>query len=409
MSRINSVILVLTARCNLGCSYCYQRARKPLSMAWRTLRDSLVWALENAGADLSIVFLGGEPLLEFPLIRRAVDLVEERRRVDQHVRYSISTNGTLLCDSVASFLENNRFDTQLSFDGIAEVQDLRAKGTFAALDRLLERLRERHPRLFLENLTISVTLIPPAIPFLVDSVRYLIEKDCRRIAVEPPITSHPAWNDRCAEELDRQFSCMCEMSLDHYRRTNGVPVLLFRGDEPTTGRRFRRSSMCGVMRGRTPAVDVDGQVYGCALLASSFQNLESPLLRRLHRVMKISAIGDPRFEERYRQYLVGTRREEVLNRKEEKYSSYGRCGDCPSFDECSICPVSIGHIPGNNDPARVPDFACVFNRIALKYRWEFMSKARHAAETDPDLILLQFQELVRDSRAQLRTTHRVER
>lgn len=52
-----------------------------------------------------------------------------------------------------------------------------------------------------------------------------------------------------------------------------------------------------------------------------------------------------------------------------------------------------------NDPARVPDFACAFNRTALKYRREFMREARHIAETDLDPILWQFQELLRDSRA----------
>ena len=399
MSRIESVILVLTARCNLSCSYCYQRARKPQRMAWNTLRASLDWALEAAGSDLDVVFLGGEPLLEFPLMRRAVEHAEKKRGANRRVRYFVSTNGILLRDSVARFFEEHRFDTQLSFDGIAEAQNLRAKGTFSVLDRLLDRLRARHPRLFLEDLTISITLIPPAIPFLADSIRYLLDKDCRRIAIAPPITSHPAWNDGCVEELDRQFSRLRDISLDHYRRTNQIPVLLFRGEKARTRRRVRHGSMCGVMRGQTPAVDVDGQVYGCALLAGSFQKFNSPLLHRLHDVMSIGVLGDPRFRRQFEQYLKAARSDEILNRKEDKYSSYGRCGDCPYFDDCSVCPVSIGHIPGNKDPARVPDFACAFGRTALKYRESFVRKARRAADTDLDLIISQFQELVRDSRA----------
>jgi hypothetical protein len=157
--------------------------------------------------------------------------------------------------------------------------------------------------------------------------------------------------------------------------------------------------MCGVMRGQTPAVDVDGQVYGCALLAGSFQKFNSPLLHRLHDVMSIGALGDPRFRRQFEHYLKAARSDEILNRKEDKYSSYGRCGDCPYFDDCSVCPVSIGHIPGNKDPARVPDFSCAFSRTALKYRESFVRKARRAADTDLDLIISQFQELVRDSRA----------
>lgn len=402
LMRIRSIIPVITAQCNLGCSYCYQRCRKPRRMTWGILRSSLDWALERAGSDLNVIFLGGEPLLEFPLIRRAVKHVAEKCRADRRVHYSISTNGTLLEECTASFLEEHRFETQLSFDGIAEAQDLRAKGTFTPIDRLLDGLRERHPRFYLENLTISITLVPPAIPFLADSVRYLIEKDCRRIAIAPLITSHPAWGDSCLGHLDIQFSHLCDISFDHFRRTNRVPVLLFHGERVGTGRRLRHSPMCGVMRGRTPAVDVDGGVYGCALLAASFQKFDSPLLRHLHAVMRISTIADPCFDERFQKYLEASRAEEILNCKEKKYSSYGKCADCRYFDDCSICPVSIGHIPGNTDPARVSDFACAFTRTALKYRLKFARKARHASDTDLDLIISRFQELVRDSRAQPR-------
>jgi MoaA/NifB/PqqE/SkfB family radical SAM enzyme len=259
--------------------------------------------------------------------------------------------------------------------------------------------KDQNPRLFREDLTISITLIPPAIPFLADSVRYLIDKDCRRIEIAPPITSHPAWSDDYLDQLDRQFSGLGDISLDHYRRTNRVPLLLFRGEQRGTRRRFERASMCGVMRGATPAVDVDGQVYGCALLAASFQDFDSPLLRRLHEVMRIGAMKDPRFEERFHRFQEATRAEETLNRKEDKFTSYGRCGDCPYFDDCSICPVSIGHIPGNHDPARVPDFACAFTRTALRHRDLFIRKARRAADNDLDLIISRFQELVKDSRA----------
>jgi sulfatase maturation enzyme AslB (radical SAM superfamily) len=396
---LESVTLVLTARCNLSCSYCYQRDRKPKRMAWGTLRSSLHWALENAGPDLNVVFLGGEPLLEFPLIRGAVGLVEQRRRADQRIRYSISTNGTLLREDVARLLERYRFDTQLSIDGIAAAQDLRAKGTFGMLDRLLDHLLERHPSLLLEDLTISITLIPPAIPFLAESVRYLIGKGCRQIAIEPPITFHPAWNDGLAAELDRQFSRLSEISLDHYRRTSRVPVLVFRSEPGEVRQGVKHSSMCGVMQGATPAVDVDGQVYGCALLAGSFQKFESPLLKRLHALMKIGVIGDPRFGERFERYLRLSRGEATLNRKESKYSAYGRCGECPWFDDCTVCPVSIAHIPGNTDPDRVPDFVCAFTRTALQYRESFTREMQHLADNDLDSIISQFRELVRDSRA----------
>ena len=38
---------------------------------------------------------------------------------------------------------------------------------------------------------------------------------------------------------------------------------------------------------------------------------------------------------------------------------------------CGVCPVSIGHQPGNTDPDRIPDFLCAYNLVSLKHREQF--------------------------------------
>ena len=43
-----------------------------------------------------MLFIGGEPLLEFPMIQRAVAYVEARRPPRPAVHYDLITNGTLL-------------------------------------------------------------------------------------------------------------------------------------------------------------------------------------------------------------------------------------------------------------------------------------------------------------------------
>ena len=48
----------------------------------------------------------------------------------------------------------------------------------------------------------------------------------------------------------------------------------------------------------------------------------------------------------------------------------GRVYPCP-VDACSPCPLSIGHIPGNSDPRRIPDFVCAFHMLVGEYRERF--------------------------------------
>jgi uncharacterized protein len=117
-------------------------------MRWATLRSALDLILDSARDSIGISFSGGEPLLEFPMMRRAVEYVERARPASTLIRYSVSTNATLLTEEIAAFLEEHRFQTQLSLDGAAGAQNLRAWGTSAALDRKLDRLRKRHADFF---------------------------------------------------------------------------------------------------------------------------------------------------------------------------------------------------------------------------------------------------------------------
>ena len=126
--------------------------------------------------------------------------------------------------------------------------------------------------------------------------------------------------------------------------------------------------MCGVMRGEEPAVDVDGEVHGCATFARSFQKFPSSFLRERIEDMSIGDLESPQFRDRYLRFAEATERAGMFHQKEEKYSGYGRCGDCRYLASCSVCPMSIGNLPGNQDPKRIPDFSCAYNLVALKHR-----------------------------------------
>lgn len=169
---IESISVVLTAQCNSHCSYCYQTARKRQSMDWATLRASIDLALTSDSNRIKLTFLGGEPLLEFQLIRAAVEYADQKTPSGKRLKCAISTNGLLITKDVAAFLDKHQIETQLSFDGIAEAQDYRKRGTFVTIDRLLDRLQDKHPDLFENRLRVCTTQIPATVPYLADSVRY---------------------------------------------------------------------------------------------------------------------------------------------------------------------------------------------------------------------------------------------
>lgn len=125
--------------------------------------------------------------------------------------------------------------------------------------------------------------------------------------------------------------------------------------------------MCGVSRGEFITADLDGSLHGCLTFAGSFQKADSTFLDRHLENLRIGSVDDvsPAAVERYREAAVATG---LFEDKQDKYSSYQACADCRYLATCAICPISIGHIPGNEDPRRVPDFGCAFHMTVSKYR-----------------------------------------
>jgi len=287
------------------------------------------------------------------------------------VQYAMSTNGLLVDDDVAAFLAEHRFDTQLSFDGVAAAQDERGHGTHAELDALLDRLRRDHPGFYRERLRTAITLHSKNLHLLADSVDYFLDKRLARIEIGTLMTHDPGWKDGHRDELERQFARIFDRSLRHYEETGEVPVYVLRKTVEPSRHEPEGRSMCNVAKGEGIAVDVDGEVTGCLTFAQSYQELPSAFLQRRLDAMRMGDVRDPAFPRRLALYPEAVHVAGIFDAKHLKRSSYGRCGDCRYLHECSVCPTSIGHIPLNNDPHRVPDHACAFNLVSLSYRERF--------------------------------------
>lgn len=367
---VRRVEVVLTAGCNLRCGYCYQNDKKPRRMEWETLRKAADLLLASRHRRLTLLFVGGEPLLEFPLIQQAVEYVERHCPPGKKVQFDILTNGTLLRSEQADYLARHRFIAQLSFDGVPAAQDIRGRGTFVVLDRLLDRLRSDHPRFF-ARLSVSLTLLPATVQYLPASIDYFLEKGLREVAIAAAFTHQAEWSQERIAELDHAFHQVYRSCLRHLAHTGLEPLVTFRqeGHDPTT--RPATRSMCGVDRAEIVAVDVDGQVHGCLLFVPSYQSFPSAFLQTRLEAMRLGGLDSAGLRERFAAYPAAVRAARIFHDKQDKYSSYGRCGECRFLSRCGVCPISIGQQAGNPDPHRVPDWQCAYNLVSLEYRERF--------------------------------------
>ena len=98
-----SLVLNVANDCNLGCSYCFAAqgdyGAPRQMMDETTARRSVDFLLQNSGDSdsVTLVFFGGEPLMNLPLIRRLVVYANEAGdKAGKKVEFSVTTNATYL-------------------------------------------------------------------------------------------------------------------------------------------------------------------------------------------------------------------------------------------------------------------------------------------------------------------------
>jgi uncharacterized protein len=146
---VRALSLAVAQKCNLGCNYCYAQGGgfggpatdMPLETALASV--DLLFADVAPGERVNLAFLGGEPLLNRPVIRaatvRARALAAER---GAEVSFSLTTNGTRVTPDDGDFFEEYGFAVTVSLDGIGHVHDrlrpfLGGQGSY---DRIIERV-----------------------------------------------------------------------------------------------------------------------------------------------------------------------------------------------------------------------------------------------------------------------------
>ncbi len=104
-----SFMIVVTNRCNLNCNYCYfKRGVQDQVLSPKEVLDKII-------GIKSIIFSGGEPLLNFKWIKEFLTLAKENKASFDNV--ILFTNGTLLTDEIASFLKEHNVNVNVSLDG----------------------------------------------------------------------------------------------------------------------------------------------------------------------------------------------------------------------------------------------------------------------------------------------------
>lgn len=167
--KITDLTLNIVNNCNLRCRYCWNMGGSYGRPSLNNKMDSRIsykaldlLVKESAGfRDLVVDFYGGEPLLNFDVIRNTIEYCGKIQREKKiNFRFLLATNGTLLDKEAGEFLIENGVDIAVSIDGPQKIHDLQRpfpgrRGSFDAIMKNINSLREKYKRCIVGRATFT--------------------------------------------------------------------------------------------------------------------------------------------------------------------------------------------------------------------------------------------------------------
>lgn len=167
------LILQTTKNCNLECRYCtyagdgfYDRQHSIENMRFTVAKKALdlFWQHSQDTNNVTISFYGGEPLINFELIKQAINYSEILFDL-KDITFTITTNGILLNKSKFDFLEKHNVYITVSLDGPREINDRFRKnrygvGSFDTVINNLISMAEIKPDYYKNNISVNSVVTP---------------------------------------------------------------------------------------------------------------------------------------------------------------------------------------------------------------------------------------------------------
>ena len=273
LSPVKAMCLHISHDCNLRCDYCFAgtgdygngRKNMPLEVGKKAI-DYLIAKSENR-RNLEVDFFGGEPLLNFDVVKEVVLYARSlEEKYNKKFRFTITTNGVLLTDDKIDFINEQMYNVVLSIDGRKEVNDrvrhrVDRSGCYEAIMPKFKKLVDKRGD---GQYYVRGTFTKYNLDFTED-VLHLNRCGFDQISVEP-VVADPQYPYAITEAdlpvIDAEYERLAKILIQRRKERTGFNFFHFMLDLDQGPCAIKRLRGCGAGN-EYVAVTPDGDVYPC--------------------------------------------------------------------------------------------------------------------------------------------------
>ena len=192
----------VTYECNMNCRYCYEKEKKREYLD-KKLSNKIIEFIQKYQLEtgLQINFHGGEPLLNFDIIK---NLVIKVKRLYPQTKFSLTTNMLLMTKEIAVFIKKENIKLSVSLDGSESINDKnridkKGYGTFKRVIKKLEIVKNEQI-----SFRTRMTITPNTVAELYKNVLILKNIGCDDLVATPDLFDDK-WNEDNLQILEREL------------------------------------------------------------------------------------------------------------------------------------------------------------------------------------------------------------
>ncbi len=270
---VKALCLHVAHDCNLRCAYCFAGTgpfgsdRSMMDFSTGQAALDFLFAASGPRKHLEVDYFGGEPLLNFELVRQLSAYGKAKAAsLGKELKQTLTTNGVLLDQSKIEFLEKEGIYLILSIDGRPEVHDRMRPfaGSKGSYDIVCSAIRKYVQQQSSDTYFVRGTYTRYNLDF-VEDVRHLVEQGFTRLSLEPVVASpeeHYALREEDLPQIFDQYDQLAEQLLVYDRQNREVQFFHFNIDLDKGPCLPKRLTGCGAGH-EYLAVSPMGELYPC--------------------------------------------------------------------------------------------------------------------------------------------------